>query len=77
VIWIVVDDQLNLDHFRWFELPEHGLGDLALKVAKHEKGDSQGKKLQRPNHRLLPKTQFQMVNSLDLLVDRLFGKAQA
>lgn len=76
MIWIVVDDDLNLDHFRWFGGgPEGALPSLdGLKVARHVKGNTQGEKLERLNHRVLPKSQFEPVTSLDALIARLFGK---
>lgn len=75
VLWIMVDDDLNLDHFRWFGgLPDEALPDLdALKVARHVKANAQGQKLERPNHRILPKSLFEKIQSFDELATRLFG----
>ncbi|MCK5911374.1 MAG: hypothetical protein KAG62_15625 [Caulobacter sp.] len=75
VIWIVVDDDLNIDHFRWFgDAPESALPGLeALKVARHVKGNAQGEKLERANHRVLPKSRFERIDGFDALSIRLFG----
>ena len=75
VIWIVLDDDLNFDHFLWFGgAPNERLPDVeAFKMAKHSKGNAQGVKLDRPNLRKLARSRFERVSSLEHLLDKLFG----
>jgi len=74
VIWIVVDADLNLDSFLWFGGPPgEPLGDIReMKVARHTKGDAQGTKAERPNHRIVKRNLFEKL-SLDQLLEKLFG----
>ena len=44
-----------------------------FKVAKHNKGDSTGKKKERPAIRVIPKSRFQGIETTSELVDVLFG----
>jgi hypothetical protein len=75
VLWAVVTDDLKLDHFLWFGsspgLPISELTDL--KVAKHTKGDSSGKKNERPAHRVLTMSRFERLDSLGEVLERLLG----
>lgn len=76
VIWIVFDEStLSLGPFRWFGgEPGSPLPSLrGLKVAKHTKGDSTGKKAKRPNIRVLPKGRFEELSTIGEVVGRLFG----
>jgi hypothetical protein len=75
VIWVVVDDQLNLTSFRWFGgLPGEPLPDIsALRVARRATANKQGEKPKRKNHRLVPKRYFEAVDSLEVLLERLIG----
>jgi hypothetical protein len=45
-----------------------------MKVAKHTKGNAEGIKGERPNLRILPRSHFEPVDSLDSLLCKLFGK---
>jgi hypothetical protein len=76
VILIGVDDELNLKSYRWFGgLPGKPLPDIgALKIAKHAKANAEGVKLEKPNHRVLPRTMLEPVAGLDDLITRLFGR---
>ena len=76
VIWIVLDRELNLKSYRWFGgSPGESLRDMGdLKVAKHAKANATGHKLERPNHRILPRDRFKTLEGLDDLIARLFGR---
>jgi hypothetical protein len=76
VIWIVVTQDLQFDHFLWFGAPAgEPLPDLRdFKIAKHTKGDSNGTKAERPAHRLVPRRCFEQLPSLDAVLLRLFGQ---
>ena len=76
VLWIVVDDELNFDHFLWFGgLPGEPLPDiLQMPVAKHVKANAQGIKSARANLRIVSKGKFTRLQTLDDVLDRLFGQ---
>lgn len=44
-----------------------------FKVARNVRANSQGKKSERPNHRVISHTQFQTLATVDLLYKQLFG----
>jgi hypothetical protein len=75
VIWIIVDVDLNLNSFLWFGgAPGEPLPAIAaMRVAKHTKANSAGIKNERANHRIVPRTQFEKLTSLDELLANLFG----
>jgi len=75
VVWIVVDDELNLKAYRWFgDAPGKPLPDIRdMKVAKHTKGNAQGAKLERPSYRIVPRSRFVPLATLDAVLVRLFG----
>jgi hypothetical protein len=77
VIWIYFKPEtMELGPFFWFGgLPGQPLPDIVgFKVGKHTKGDSKGRKSARPNIRLVPKGRFDRVDSVEGIVDRLFGE---
>lgn len=75
VIWIVVSQELEFDHFLWFGSPPgEPLPDIkAFKVAKHTKGDSEGIKSERPAHRVVPRRHFNKLASIDAVLVHLFA----
>jgi hypothetical protein len=75
VIWIVVDDDLNLKNFLWFgHQPGQPLPDLSeMSVVKHEKGNAKGIKALRPGHRLVKRNQFVPVETIDKLLSHVLG----
>jgi hypothetical protein len=75
VIWIFLGADLSFDHFLWFGgAPGTPLPDLhGFKVAKHTKGNADGKKAERPAHRLVCRAQFAKLISLDDVLVHLFG----
>lgn len=75
VIWIIVSPELSFDHFLWFGgSPGAPLPSLnELRVAKHTKGNADGVKLERPNHRVIPRGRFEKLHSLDAVLTRLFA----
>lgn len=74
VIWIVIDDDVNIVGYRWFGAalgePFPEISDK--KVAKHTKGDKDGVKAERPNHRIFRKSAFETVGNIDGIIERLF-----
>jgi hypothetical protein len=75
VIWIVLSPELELKSYRWFgDPPGKPLPDIRdFKVAKHSKANAEGTKLERPNHRIVPRSRFEPLDSLDAVLTRLFG----
>jgi hypothetical protein len=79
VVWIYFDPKaLKLGPFLWFgDRPGKKLLMLPeFKIGRHTKGDSKGYKAERPNVRIVPKKNFQRVNSVAQLVVHLFGDNQ-
>jgi len=76
VIWIVVTKDLRFDHFLWFGgLPDEPLPSIQdLRVAKHTKANAAGTKSERPDHRIVPRTRFRRVSSLEEILVCLFGE---
>jgi len=76
LVWLLFDaDTLELGPYLWFGgKPGEPLPDLStLRVAKHTKGNAEGVKLARPNQRVIPRGRFEILESVDQLVLRLFG----
>jgi len=76
VVWILFDPlTLELGPFLFFgndpgkKIPSLNI----LKVAKHTKGNAEGVKLERPNLRILPRSCFHKLESVEKLYFRLFG----
>jgi len=78
VIWMVLAKNLEIVAYRWFGAAEVGrpLPDIhLLKAATHTKGDSTGKKSERPNLRSVGRQHFTDIDSLDHLLALLLGNA--
>lgn len=75
VIWLEVNqDTLELESYRWFGNPPGSrLPDLGSKVSRHSRGDSSGRKPERPMHRDLKRSSFTRIATADELLVRLFG----
>jgi hypothetical protein len=74
VVLILLDDALNMVGFKWYGaklgMPFPDIRDLP--IAKHTKGDSKGKKSERPDHRVIRHTAFETCLNLDEVVQKLF-----
>ncbi len=66
---------LELQPYLWFGgMPGQPLPDVrAMQVARHAKADARGIKVARPDHRLIPRSQFERLGSVDEVLDHLFG----
>ena len=76
VVWIVVDPaRLDMRSFLWFGgAPGARLPDIThFKVARHSKGDSSGTKNERKEHRLVKRSSFKKLQTLDEVLVNLFG----
>ena len=78
VIWIVVTPQLDLQSYLWFGgAPGQPLPDIRdLRVARHTKGNAEGSKTHRPNHRIVPRSRFELLATMDDVLFKLFGPFQ-
>ncbi len=76
VVWIRFgDESLNLGPFLWFGgAPNRPLPDLGkFKTAKHTKANTKGEKLNRPNIVVIPAAKFERLDTIEAVVDKLFG----
>ena len=75
VIWIVITPTLELQSYLWFGGPPgQPLPDIGdMKRAKHAKANVKGIKAERPNHRIVPRSRFEKLATLDEVLDKLFG----
>lgn len=75
IIWIVVTQKLDFESFLWFgNPPRQPLPDIRdMKVAMHTKANADGVKLIRPNQRIIPRSAFAPLLSLEEVLERLFG----
>ena len=75
IIWIFVTETLDLRSYRWLGgLPGDPLPDIRnMRVAKHTKANAKGKKAERPDQRIIPRSRFDSLGSLDEVLERLFG----
>jgi hypothetical protein len=75
VVWMLVDPEtFTTTRYRWFGAaagqPLPALGDRPV---RHTKADSRGVKAERPGLRQLGRSQFTAVDTMDQLLERLFG----
>jgi hypothetical protein len=74
---VVIFDQatLKLGPFLWLgSAPGERLPDLSpYRIAKHTKGNAEGIKLDRPQIRVIPKAAFELVETIPVLTQKLFG----
>lgn len=75
VVWIIVTPDLELQSYLWFGgAPGEPLPDIrGMKPAKHTKANAEGIKAERPNHRIVPRSRFEKLDTLDVVLGRLFG----
>ncbi|WP_439892975.1 hypothetical protein ACS7SF_23935 (plasmid) [Ralstonia sp. 25C] len=75
VLWIVVDNALNLRSYRWFGAkPGEQLPDLMdSPLARHTRATATGVKQPRAEHRVVHRRRFEVLDNLDTVLERLFG----
>jgi hypothetical protein len=76
IIWIFITKELKLHEYRWLgNPPEQPFLDINdMKPAKHAKGNAQGKKAKKPQHRIIAKAKFSKPCDLDEIMKHLFGQ---
>lgn len=78
VVWVYIDDDsLQLGPFLFFGgEPGRPLPCLSsFRVSRHTRGNAQGVKAERPNHRNVPQGKFEALDTIEELWSRLFGDA--
>jgi hypothetical protein len=76
VVWVMFDPStMEIGPFRWFGgRPGQPLPDISgFPVAKHTKGNAYGEKADRKNIRVLNKGKFEEIESIDGVIEKLFG----
>jgi hypothetical protein len=78
VIWIMFDaDTMELGPYLWLGgKAGQGLPPLGDRVARHTKADSTGTKAERPNLRVVGKSDFRRLETIEEVVEELFGPLQ-
>lgn len=75
VIWMLFDEKtLKLERFLWFGAkPGDRLPDLGNKIGRHTKADQQGFKAERPNTRVVSRSRFRRLDTIEEVAESLFG----
>jgi hypothetical protein len=75
ILWIEFDpESLAIERFYWFGGPAQSpLPGLGVRVSRHSKGDSIGRKNERLIHRVLTRGRFDALTDIGEVVERLFG----
>jgi hypothetical protein len=75
ILWLEFDSEtLAIVRFYWFGgKAGNGLPDLGERISRHSKGNSKGKKNERLGHRVVSKSDFQMLADISEVVGKLFG----
>ena len=75
IVWIFVSPKLELVQYRWLggDPGQPFPNILEMKIAKHTKGNAQGKKTEKPLHRIIPKSKFGKPCLIDDVITHLFG----
>ncbi len=78
VIWIQIDDDLNMKRFLWFGAgPGEPLTALGDRLAKRIARNKEGVRPSRERHRIVRGSLFNPVDTLDELLEKLFGNLPA
>lgn len=75
IVVIFEQSTLKLGPFLWFgNAPGRQLPDLGCyRIAKHTKGNAEGIKLDRPQIRVIPRSAFEIIETIPALTLKLFG----
>jgi hypothetical protein len=75
ILWIFFDpDTLSLGPFLWFGgAPGERMPLLGEKVARHTKPNAMLKKADRPAHRVIPKSRFATLETMDQVIEKMVG----
>ena len=75
IIWIFQDGQSGHQEYRFFGGGPAEKPNLGTTPGRHSKGDAQGFKAERPNTRVISKSQFAEMDSIGKLFDELFPES--
>src|SRR5258708_15206634 len=75
ILWIFFDpDTLSLARFLWFGgAPGERIPALGEKIARHTKPNAMLEKADRPAHRVIPKSRFAKLETIEEVIERLIG----
>jgi hypothetical protein len=75
ILWIFFDpDTLSLGPFLWFGgAAGEKIPTLGEKIARHTKPNAMLEKADRPAHRVIPKSRFTKLDTIDEVIQRLIG----
>lgn len=75
VVWLLFDEKtLRLGPFLWFGgAPGQRLLELGDKVGRHTKADQELVKAERPNTRVVPRSRFRHLDTIEEVAEALFG----
>jgi hypothetical protein len=75
ILWIFFDqDTLSLGPFLWFGgIPGERIPSLGEKIARHTKPNARLKKADRPAHRVIPKSRFETLDTIEEVIQKLIG----
>jgi hypothetical protein len=79
VVWLTYNPDIqDFSEIRFFGAgPGMPLPDLGDRIARHSRANSEGRKAERPDHRVVPASRFEKLDDIAQLVDRLFGLVPA
>jgi hypothetical protein len=67
-------DTLSLGPFLWFGgAPGERIPPLGEKIARHTKPNAMLEKADRPAHRVIPKSRFAKLETIDAVIEKLIG----
>jgi len=75
ILWLEFDrETLAIERFYWFggEAGD-GLPDLGVRISRHSRGNSEGEKNPRQGHRVVAKSDFDLLADISAVVEKLFG----
>ena len=75
ILWIFFDpDTLSLGPFLWFgDIPGERIPPFGEKIARHTKLNAKLEKADRPAHRVIPKSRFARLETIEDVIQRLIG----
>jgi hypothetical protein len=75
ILWIFFDpDTLLLGPFLWFGgVPGERIPPLGEKIARHTKPNANLEKADRPAHRVIPKSRFSTLDTMEDVIQKLIG----
>jgi len=74
IIWIFVTETLEIDHYLWLGSPSKPFKEIGkMATAKHTKRNAQTQQTERLQHRIIPRSRFLKLSSLDEVMKQLFG----